>query len=381
MEPKILFVDDEANILDSFRRSLSRRFSLDTALGPLEALLKIRTLGPYAVVVSDLKMPAMTGIQLLAHIRETSPDTVRIMLTGFADVEASIAAVNEGHVFRFLTKPCPTEVMAQAINAALEQHRLVTAERELLRGTLRGSVAVLTEILSLVNPEAFGRGERIKRLVSRLATRLGLADKWRYDLMAMLSQLGCVSIPEELLRKKYAGEELAPEERQIVGMHSSVAANLLANIPRMEEVSEAIAHQEDPFRPASPPPMGARLLKCAQDYDDLELLGKDRRESFVTLRSRSGLYDPAILDALETELFADEDTVPRALAIRAMVPGMVLDEEVRSASGVLLMARGQELTEMALLRLRGFVQSHGVREPIRVLVPKPSKPEAAAGQA
>ncbi len=369
MENRILFVDDEKNILETFKRNLSRKFDVDTALGPKEALARIKAGGRFAVVVSDLKMPVMNGVELLRLIREMSPDTVRIMLTGFADVEASMAAVNEGAVFRFLTKPCTTEVMIQTLTAALEQYRLVTAERELLRGTLRGSVTVLTEILSLVNPEAFGRAERVKRLVSRLVKQLSLPEPWKYDLMSMLSQLGCVAIPEDLLHKKYLGQELAPEERQIVGMHSTIAADLLANIPRMDEVREAIAHQEDPFAGEAPPPPGARLLHICQDFDELDMRGVDKREAFETLRGRVGAYDQAFLAAFELILFAEGGFEARHLMVKDMRPGMVLGAPIVTDGGVLLMAKGQEINDLARFRLTEFVKSHGVREPILVHIP------------
>ncbi len=377
MENKILFVDDEANILDTFRRNLSRKFAVDTALGPKEALGKIMAGEKFAVVVSDLKMPGMTGIELLRMIRDASPDTVRIMLTGFADVEASMAAVNEGAVFRFLTKPCPTETMVQALTAGLEQYRLVTAERELLRGTLRGSLAVLSEILSLVSPEAFGRGERVKRLMARLVKQLKLPDAWRYDLMAMLSQLGWVAIPEELMHKKLAGRELSPEESQIVGMRAVVGADLLANIPRMEEVREAIARQDDPASAHPAPPPGARLLRICQDYDDLDQRGLDQRAAFEALRGREGEYDPAYLTAFELVLFTEEGYTPRHLMVKDMLSGMVLGEPIVTEGGILLMAKGQELNELAKMRLAGLVQSHGLREPILVQIPVRAEKAAA----
>jgi DNA-binding NtrC family response regulator len=158
--PSVLFVDDEPRILDTYRASLRKQFKVDTANGPEEGLEKIKTSGPYAVVVSDLKMPKMDGITFLAKVQELSPDTVRVMLTGHADVESAISAVNNGAVFRFLTKPSPLDVMIRTLEVCMKQYSLVVAERELFRGTLRGCIKVLTDILSLVNPEAFGTSAR-----------------------------------------------------------------------------------------------------------------------------------------------------------------------------------------------------------------------------
>ena len=149
MTQRVLLVDDEQNVLDGFRRNL-RKFDITTAIGPLEGLQEVETNGPFAVVVSDLQMPQMDGIEFLTKVEAMVPKTVRIMLTGQADMSVSIAAVNEGHVFRFLNKPCPPELLAATLNDAIEQYRLVEAERQLLEETLRGAVEVLTDVLGLV---------------------------------------------------------------------------------------------------------------------------------------------------------------------------------------------------------------------------------------
>lgn len=369
MNEKILFVDDESNILDTFRRGLRKRFCVETALGPQEGLALLHGSGPFAVVVSDLKMPKMDGIQFLRQVQEISPSTVRVMLTGHADLEAAIASVNEGHVFRFLTKPCDVGTLVKALEAALEQYRLITAEKELLRGTLRGSIKVLVEILSLVNPEAFGRSERIKRLVVDTAEKLHLKNIWRLELAAMLSQIGCVSIPEEILAKKYSGQALGPEEEQIYGMHASIAVKLLENIPRMEEINAIIAHQSEAYAASGDQPMGARILKVALDYDDLEQRGMTREQAITEMRDHPERYDPAVQTAFERAVYSDEGFLPRRLALRELVPGMILGADVKTVSGILLLAKGQELTELVLERLVRLSEAYGVREPILVLTP------------
>jgi HD domain-containing protein len=117
------------------------------------------------------------------------------MLTGQADLTAAVAAVNEGNIFQFLTKRCPSDMLGRALEALMEQHRLITAERALLEETLKGSIAVMTAILARVNPPAFSRAHRIRRYVEHMARELGLPDRWQYELAAMLSQIGCVAVP------------------------------------------------------------------------------------------------------------------------------------------------------------------------------------------
>jgi serine phosphatase RsbU (regulator of sigma subunit) len=127
---KILFVDDDANLLASFRRQLRKKYQIETALGGPEGLELVNQNGPYAVIVSDFRMPHMDGIEFLSRVREIAPDTVRIMLTGNADMQAAIQAVNEGNIFRFLTKPCAVDLLGESLNTGIDQYRRVRQERE-----------------------------------------------------------------------------------------------------------------------------------------------------------------------------------------------------------------------------------------------------------
>ncbi len=121
--PRILIVDDDELILDALKRQLRSRFDVTTATEGKEAIRLVMSQGPYAVVVSDLRMPGMDGVTLLYLIRQAAPDTVRVLLTGKADLEAATSAINEGNIFRLLNKPCPTGMLLRALEAAVEQYR------------------------------------------------------------------------------------------------------------------------------------------------------------------------------------------------------------------------------------------------------------------
>lgn len=366
---KVLFVDDEQHILDTYRASLRKRFKVDTALGPTEGLAKIGKNGPYAVVVSDLKMPDMDGITFLSKVQEISPDTVRVMLTGHADLNSAISAVNEGSVFRFLTKPSPLEEMIRTLEVAINQYSLIVAERELLRETLRGSIKVLTDILGLVNPEAFGRSERVKRLAAYIGHHLGLKQTLYLDLSAMLCQLGCVTLTDTVLDKVFKGEVLDAEEQQIYAMHPAITAGMLSQIPRMGRVSEIIQHQDDSLEDNPTMPIEARILKACLDYDDLALQGMDKQTVIEALRDREGVYDLKVLDVLERGTAGEEGYVRRQLGLSELRPGMILDEAMWSVDEVHLMADGTEITETALMRIANFTKAKRVPTRIRVLVP------------
>ncbi|GIX49669.1 MAG: response regulator receiver modulated metal-depenent phosphohydrolase [Candidatus Tectimicrobiota bacterium] len=379
MSDAILFVDDDVNVLEAYRRVLRRHFAIETAAGGAAGLALLEQKGPFAVVVSDLRMPGMDGVQFLTAVRQRAPDTVRVMLTGQADITAAIAAINEGHIFRFLTKPCPPELLLRALEDALAQYRLVTAERTLLEQTLHGSVKVLTDVLALVNPAAFGQSARLKHYVRHISERLGLAERWQFELAAMLSHLGCVTLPAETLEKVYAGQPLSPEEERMFAAHPEVGHDLLRHIPRLEGVAQMIARQREPcgangacppLEALDPVTLGARLLKVVLAFDQLVARGVPHRRAVAELRQHPEAYHPALVEALEDVDAAGTAMVLRLVTVRDLFPGMVLDEDVRTTSGVLVLAKGHEVTPALVQRLRSFALKAKIVEPFRVLVPR-----------
>jgi len=133
MGEKILFVDDEPTVLEGYQRLLRREFAVNTAVGGYQGLAAIQANGPYAVVISDMRMPQMNGVEFLVQVRQKAPDSVRMLLTGHADLYAAIDAVNRGNIFRFLTKPCNKEALVDAIQGGLAQYRAAGALHELAR--------------------------------------------------------------------------------------------------------------------------------------------------------------------------------------------------------------------------------------------------------
>lgn len=395
MTDAILCVDDDANILEGYRRQLRKDFTLDTAVGPEEGLRAIAERGPFAVVVSDLRMPGMDGVQFLSKVRAQAPETVRMLLTGNADLDAAVEAINQGQIFRFLAKPCPPELFAGALKAGLAQHGLITAERELLERTLSGSIGVLCDVLALVNPEAFGRSSRIARYVEAIAGHLHVTELWPIKTAAMLSQIGCVILPEAVLKKVYRGDPLNPEETQLFNQHPFIAADLIARIPRMKRVAEIIRFQDKYYdgygmpgdnRQGNEIPMEARILKVALDFDALESAGKTKTEAFDELKKRKGWYDPTIIDALKAAFAGDIKHEVRTAVVADLRHGMLLGEDIKSVQDVLLASKGQEVNASIIMRLQNFSKAVGVREPFMVLIPigvqshamNPSEPRKAA---
>ncbi|MGB6131962.1 MAG: response regulator [Acidobacteriaceae bacterium] len=133
MSEKILFVDDEASVLAALRRILHASFEVRTASSGGEGLLMLDRDGPFAVVISDMQMPGMNGAEFLSRVRQRAPCTVRMLLTGHADLHNAIDAVNRGQILHFLTKPCPANVLIAAINSGLDQYHAAVEQRELSR--------------------------------------------------------------------------------------------------------------------------------------------------------------------------------------------------------------------------------------------------------
>ena len=378
MADRILCVDDDPNILEGYKRRLRKEFELDTAVGPEQGLRMVTEQGPFAVVVSDLQMPGMNGVEFLAHVRVHEPDTVRMLLTGNAELQAAIDAINQGQIFRFLTKPCTPEALANALEAGLAQHRLITAERELLEQTLSGSVRVLCEVLALVNPEAFGRSSRITRYVESIAAQLHVSELWSIKTAAMLSQIGCVILPESVLKKVYRGEVLTGEESQLFNQHPFVAYDLLAKIPRMKRVAEIIKFQDTYYDGYGVPggtqqgntiPMEARILKVALDFDALESAGKSKAEAFDGMKQRKGWYDPTVIDAMKTAFAREIKYEMKTAVVADLREGMILGEDIQSSQHVLLASKGQQVTQSMVMRLQNFGKASGVREPFTVMLP------------
>lgn len=383
IEPeKILLVDDDPNVLSGYTRQLRYRFKVETANGGGEGILKIKDSGPYAVVVSDYRMPLVDGLSFLCAAREASPDTVRIMLTGQAEMQTAIDAINKGGFFRFLIKPCSADVLIGNIEEALRQYRLVTAEKTLLGQTLRGSIEVLTEILSMSSPVAFSRASRLEKLATGAASQMEGVDIWEVSCAAMLSQIGYVTLTPSLQQKIILREELNAVETDEFIRHASATAQLLSKIPRLETVAESIRLQNHRFDGAGAPeedpvgkklPLTARILKAVVDYDELACQNWQPAAILDLLKSRQGAYDPVILLALEQQLLEHGEKLKtwrlRELKIEELEAGMILAEDVHALSGLLILPKGHELSDLSRMRLANFHRVGDLKTQIKAVVP------------
>jgi hypothetical protein len=320
----------------------------------------------------------MNGVQFLAHVRDSAPDTIRMMLTGNADITTAMDAVNEGNIFRFLTKPCPRDVLVKAVTGGLVQYRLVTSEKDLLENTLMGSIKVLTDVLGAVSPEAFGKSIRITRCVRHLIAKFHIPFSWCFEAAAMLSQLGCIMLDQELLQEAYIGTHLSGENRLRFENHPGAARDLLANVRRLEPVAWIISQQLERDTPQNPPEvpeigpgllvLGAKILRVAVAFDSLRMKGATTEEAILRLQFRSE-FDRDLVEGFADMKSEESRMSLRKIPISALTVGMVLQQNIKNNAGVLVIAKGQEVTGPLLVRLDHFSRAHLIETEIMALVP------------
>ena len=380
MSEKILFVDDDTNLLAAMERNLRLKFKLATAPGGEAGLAKMAADGPFAVVVADMQMPGMNGVQLLAEVQKRYPETVRLMLSGNADQHTAVEAVNRGHVFQFLTKPCAAEALILALQAGLKQHRLITAERELLEQTLNGCIKVLADVLALTDPLSFGRGEKLRDYMRAYVKALNFQSSWEFEMAAMLSQIGTVTIPPALLEKNRAGQELTKLEQDILERIPKAGADLLANIPRLEAVAQIVLHQARHYDGSGYPangshgediPIGARILKVLIDLLELEAQPLSKNAALTLMQQRVGWYDPRVLDASFAcfDIYLPDIAAKSArqpITAKELQVGHVVVADIQTVSGKTVVLARTKITPILLMRLANFTKFSPMIEPIYI---------------
>jgi len=380
-KPRLLCVDDELDLLQGLRLLLRNRYEVSIAQSGAEALehFEGENQAPFDAVVSDMRMPGMTGAELLTKLRVSHPEVPRLLLTGQADVEATISAINDAKIFRFLTKPCPPELLIESIDEAVEQARFRSIERDLLDRTLNGTVDMLTDVLGLVSTEAADRSHRIRGHVHRLCQEVGIEVMWELDLAAMLCQLGFVAIPAPI-----GGRESAElHERRV-----ELTAELLIRIPRLQSAAALIRGQlsteavrsDNDIAAWSQRELNAEILRLAVNFEELLATGSTPDQAIDAMFEAERPSSTFLLAALVKLHNVDEGHVDMAVGVDDLHPLMILTEDLALTSGPTLAPAGMELTAALISRVVSFARTAGVCEPIGVLVPAQLARQIAAGE-
>jgi CheY-like chemotaxis protein len=357
--PLVLCVDDEPAVLEGLKLTLRKYFDVATAASGLEGLAVLKQKGGAAVVISDMRMPGMDGASFLAKVRTLWPDSTRLALTGAPGRDDAAAAINEGQIFRFMTKPCVPDKLIAAVEAAVRHHQIVTTEKALLQQTVLGCIRALVDVLAIVNPVAFGRGSRIRRLALDLAAAAGLPPSWELEAAALLSQLGYVSLPVELVEKAVGGTPLSADEKRLLGEAPKLTHDLLSRIPRLENVGTILSQAMRDTSGKEPPDphltANALVLMNVLEYDALTSRGEKAETAIATLRARGGAKSaPLLVHLAALQGTPDSGRQLREIRLCDVLPGMTILDDVRTDVGTLLVSRGYDVSPSFVDRVRNY---------------------------
>jgi response regulator RpfG family c-di-GMP phosphodiesterase len=305
MTGTILFVDDEPNVLASLQRTfLDADLTVLTASDGLGAI-DILKQQPVSVITSDNMMPGMTGIELLRQAKEVAPDTVRILLTAFADASAAISAINSGEVYKFITKPWDNNDLKRVMHEAVERHQTVASLKRADEAMLRS----LAQTIELKDPYTRGHCDRVAGFAVRLAETLSLPEETRRNIKhgSWLHDCGKIGVPGAVLN--FNGP-LSPEQMAIVKNHSQWGADVakLAHLP--ETVINVIMYHHEHFDGTGYPtglkgrdiPLEARIVTVADTFDAMTSdrpyrKGLSLEAALERIEGLKGsLFDPQITD-------------------------------------------------------------------------------------
>lgn len=385
----LMFVDDEPDLLAFYRQVFARDYDVATFSGGREALSHLQENPGYAAIVSDFSMPGMDGIEFLSLAADAAPQAVRIMLTGYASEETAINAVNRGDIFKFLRKPTRIAEFSAAVRAAVQRHELETAERDLLEKTLRGSIEMLTEALSLANPLIFGRSSQLKEDMADLAQRMRVDFSWELEAAAMLCELGLLTQPDSVIQKIVRHEPMTALEERESHAQAGIGANLVRKVPRLEPVADCILYQyrnydgtgypEDASLAGDDIPVGARMLRVLKDLRGSVEVGRDRADVIEEMRHQARRYDHHIVSALKAAGDAQPISQTVTISVFSLQNGAILADDVFGRSGSLIMREGQEISPYLAEKLHHFADAGEIPRDIRIYARRTRPVAASAG--
>lgn len=372
MNAKVLLVDDEQSLLNGLERRLGLEFDIETACSGDEALQKMEDAGPFWVVVTDMQMPRMNGIQFIQHARMLAPETVYIMLTGNQDLQTASQAVNNGEVFRFLNKPCEIDEIKRALKSGLRQYELVASEKELLHKTFVGTINVLSDLLEFSQPDLFSRSPTVEETFENLRTGLDLKDRWEYRLASRLGLIGFAILSDDERRVFEETPVTSPESQQVIRQMSVMGGRLLEKIPRLGTVAQVICKQCDisgelpDAEEKSTVEIAATLLRVAVLWSSLRSSGLSSGESLEELQAIIPSVSKEIARAL-IKMSPLEGRATCMLEVAALREGMVAAKDIVTIDDERLVREGRHLSNAMIEKLRLYSKTQKSLKPIEVV--------------
>ncbi len=432
--PSLLFVDDEQSILASLKRLFRPLgYTIHIANGGAEAL-SILEKEPVDVVVSDMRMPEMDGAQFLQQVASRWPNTVRILLTGYADINSTVAALNQGGIWKYVSKPWNDDDLKQNVHNALERKFLLEEKRRLeqltqkqndelrelnsgleakvaartgelqqmmsqldltheeLKKSYSQSVKVFANLIEMREQMGRGHARRVAETAHRMAINLGMnaAEVQNVMFAALLHDIGKIGLPDKLLAKPF--QELSPTERLSVVKHPVLGQAVLMALVPLQEAARYIRSHHEQFDGHGFPdglsadkiPLGARILAVANDFDALQIGTLTTRRvtpkealDFI-VKQRGKRYDPKVVDAFTSgtaaEVMAEAPRVQGTkTSTKDLRPGMTLTNDLMTKEGVLLLSHGYLLDEALVAKILSLEKSLGCEFEIYTSAPKPAQ--------
>lgn len=407
----LLFVDDEPNILSSLKRLFRplgyRLLTAESGEQGLAILAGERI----DLVISDMRMPQMNGAQFLAQVRERSPDTVRILLTGYADMETTVEAINKGQIYRYVAKPWEDNDIVLGVRHALERQRLEREKRRLealtrqqndelkeLNATLEDKVRVRTEeleqaydklkksfvtsirvfsnLIEMRESSFAGHSRRVADLARTVAQKMGLSESEVQDVFVagLLHDIGKIGLSDKLLSRP--SSTLAGQDRIDFAKHSVNGEASLMALEQLHEAAKLIRSHHERFDGLGYPdglkgpsiPLGARILAAASDYDAAQLGTLDGKRLSpaealsVLIANKERRYDPAVVDVLAAAVVGPKAPVKRKAEMqiisRELKPGMILARDLYNLETMLLLPKSCVLDERYIEKIREFERAN-----------------------
>lgn len=402
--PKVLFVDDEANILQSVRRVMRKaNVEVETTTSPEQAIEMAKET-KFAVVVSDQRMPGMGGVEVLENIRGVSPDSVRVILTGYADVKAATDAINKGAVWRYLNKPWDDDDLRNCVRQGIDQFLLIQENRRLqeltqqqneqlrdlnenlkqkvmertwevhrlneqLESSFMGAVQAMARLGEMHSQDVGSHAKRVALLSRRMAKRLQYEgrDLMQVEVAATLHDIGKTMISPAILKK--ANEDLSSAEQHIFKEHPMHGESIIRMVPNNEEAALYVRHHHERFDGRGYPdgfageaiPLGARIIAVADAYDKHMTISTSATSSpAVAMRKvedgSGAAFDPSVVSTLRAVIREIEGRInPREeaqIGFEELAPGMVLSRDLKSPDGRLLAQADHPVDPVQLAALR-----------------------------
>lgn len=355
MKTRILFVDDDPMLLSSMERCLGAKFDLTTALSGPEALQAIDEQPAFKVIITDMRMPVMDGVQFIERARQCAPHAKYLMLTGNQDIETAIRAVNEGRVTKFLNKPCDPSDITAAVETAAQVYDLEASERELLNKTFIGSVGIFADVMETLQPELLGRAGRTEQFAEQLREHCGVHSRWEFKIASKLSMVG-----QALHGNTMSDAPTSPQALADLAEACSTTARMIDRIPRMSLIAQIIRAVPttdgeievlDARGDGDVVRLGAAILRVAQIVEGLSHLGLDIDQAETEIRSAlPNAYEP-LLEAVRKVYPANSESDAVAVQLTDLKPGMILSENLARPDGATLLREGRRLSETHIEKL------------------------------